>query len=251
MFKQVDLGGIPAALKRTFKLENLSFDYFIIHESRKTLAVTVLPSRIILVKAPVEAGEDRVRDLLERRYRWILKQRRYFSQFKAPQKKQYVSGETFRYRGRNYKLLVRRCSENEQVSLHHGTLTVFTRVVHNHAKIKKMLDAWFQLHAKMVFAERFAYCFANFDHGNMPGLLVRKMKRRWGSYSRKTHRVTLNPNLIQAATRHIDYVIIHELCHIDNEHHNKAFYEQLSGKLPGWELLKVELELSLLGSSNT
>ena len=56
-----------------------------------------------------------------------------------------------------------------------------------------------------------------------------------------------NRELIKAATRHIDYVIIHELCHITHRKHSRPFYELLASKLPQWQRLKAELELSLLG----
>ena len=76
--------------------------------------------------------------------------------------------------------------------------------------------------------------------------MVRRMTRRRGSYSRKTKRVVLNQDLIKAATRHIDYVIVHELCHMTHKSHSRAFYDLLAAKLPQWQRLKIELELSLL-----
>jgi predicted metal-dependent hydrolase len=81
----------------------------------------------------------------------------------------------------------------------------------------------------------------------MPALSIRKLSKRWGSYLHKTNKIFLNQELIKASTRHIDYVIIHELCHITHRQHNSAFYALLESKLPQWETLKTELELSLLG----
>ena len=86
-----------------------------------------------------------------------------------------------------------------------------------------------------------------FDYRKIPGLIIRPMKRRWGSYSYRTSRVILNQELIKASTRHIDYVIIHELCHVTHMKHDRAFYDLLASMLPRWEKLKTELELSLLG----
>ena len=86
-----------------------------------------------------------------------------------------------------------------------------------------------------------------FNYADKPGLMIRQMTRRWGSYSRKTNRVILNRELIKAATRYIDYVIVHELCHITHKEHSRAFYDLLAAKLTQWRQLKTELELSLLG----
>lgn len=232
---------------RRFEYENVAFDYHLIHEERKTVAASVLPSQAIVLKVPVGASDDRIDDFLRRKFRWILKQKRYFAQFKVRPEKRYVSGETFRYRGRSHKLLVRQNGHEEHVSLQHGTLTVFTAQPNAWGHNSTLLDQWYRDRAHAVFTQRLAVCLAMFDYDEVPGLMIKKMTRRWGSYSHKTYRVILNQELIKAATRHIDYVIIHELCHITHRKHNRVFYELLSSKLPRWQRLKTELELSLLG----
>ena len=236
--------GVPA---RRLTLENHILDYCLIREDRKTISATVFPSRILLVKAPREVEDVRIDEFLRRKLCWILKQQRYFAQFKTLGKKQYVSGETFRYRGRGYKLLIRSGDEGEQVSLRHGTLTVFMASAGASAHVKALLERWYVERARQVFVERLQACAALFDYGATPGLVIRKATRRWGSYSRKTHRVMLNLELIKAATRHIDYVLIHELCHVRHKNHDVAFYGLLQSKLPQWEKLKAELELNLFG----
>ena len=230
-----------------FAYQNVSFDYHLIREERKTIAASVLPSREVVVKAPLQASDDRIDEFLHRKYRWVLKQKRYFAQFKTTREKRYVSGETFRYRGRSYKLLIRKTGHDEHVSLQHGTLTVFTTSPKHHTHNKDLLEVWYREKAHKVFAERLDVCFHLFGHACAPGLMIKRMTRRWGSYSRMTNRVILNQELIKAATRHIDYVIIHELCHMTHEKHGHAFHDLLAAKLPHWRRLKTELELSLLG----
>ena len=233
--------------ERYFDYQNVSFEYHLIREERKTIAASVLPSQEVVVKVPLQASDDRIDDFLRRKFRWVLKQKRYFSQFKTHTEKRYLSGETFRYRGRSYKLLVRKTTHDEHVSLQHGTLTLFTISPKHHAHNKDLLEMWYRDKAHKVFAKRLDACFHLFGHTEAPGLMIRQMTRRSGSYSRKTNRVILNQELIKAATRHIDYVIIHELCHITHEKHDRAFYDLLAAKLPQWRRLKTELELSLLG----
>ncbi len=253
---------VPSVVKE-FSYKNVAFDYHLICEDRKTVAASVLPSQAIVLKVPIKATNDHIDDFLRRKFRWILKQRRFFAQFKVRPEKRYVSGETFRYRGRSYKLLIREdankkrienrklrmknSQSSECVSLQHGTLTVFTAQQGQPDHSKALLDGWFRDKAHAVFAQRLEVCLGMFDYEDAPGLMVRPMTRRWGSYSQRTNRVILNQELIKAATRHIDYVIIHELCHIRHRKHNRAFYELLASKLPQWQRLKAELELSLLG----
>lgn len=235
---------IAGAMERRFEYQNVSFDFHLMKEARKTLSATVFPSQVLVVKAPHEATDDRIHDFLRRKCRWVMKQKRYFAQFRAQRQKRFVSGESLRYRGRSYKLLVRKDGHNEHVSLEHGTLTVFTK---HGSSTKQLVGAWYADRAHRVFSERLSACFRLFDCGEPPGLMVKRMFRRWGSYSRKTNRVILNAELIKAATRYIDYVVIHELCHMTHKKHNRAFYDLLASKLPEWEKLKTELELQLLG----
>jgi predicted metal-dependent hydrolase len=82
---------------------------------------------------------------------------------------------------------------------------------------------------------------------SMPALAVRRMNRRWGSYQQRSNQIILNLELIRAATRYIDYVIVHELCHISHRKHSREFYQLLETKLPDWRRLKAELELRLPG----
>lgn len=230
---------------RNFAHENISFGYHLILEERSTMSATVFPSQMLLVKAPLEATDDKIHDFLRRKYRWILKQKRYFAQFGSQRRKSFISGEKFQYRGRSYKLLVGK--GEDRVSLHHGTLKVYTSTPGSSADTGKLLYAWFAERAYKTFSQRLSVCFPLFGYDEIPSLSVRRMTRRWGSYSQKDNRIILNCDLIKASTRHIDYVIIHELCHITHRKHNRDFHALLESKLPQWRKLKTELELHLLG----
>jgi len=235
------------AVDQRFVFEGIELNYQLIREKRKTMSASVYPSQAVLVIAPSEATEERIDEFIHRRLRWILQQKRYFAQFKRRPPKQYVSGETFRYRGRSYKLLICRDDSRERVSLQHGTLTVFTADPKDTDQVKKLIDRWYGHRMYKVFHERLDACFKRFDYEAKPTIIFKVMARRWGSYSRRTNRIILNQHLIEAATRYIDYVIIHELCHVAHRNHTREFYELLSGKLPNWERLKEELEIKLLG----
>ncbi len=244
---QLRIASAKGTVERRFSYENVSFGYYLIRENRKTVSVSVMPSQDAVVKAPIQAVDDDIDEFLRRKFRWVLKQKRYFAQFKVQPEKRYVSGETFLYRGRSHKLLIRKFGEQEHVSLQHGTLTVFTASPGLTEHSKSLLDRWCRDRAHAVFSDRLDVCLAMFDYKDVPALMVKQMTRRWGSYSHKTNRAILNRQLIKAATRHIDYVIIHELCHMTHRKHSRAFYDLLASKLPQWQHLKTELELGLLG----
>ena len=81
-----------------------------------------------------------------------------------------------------------------------------------------------------------------FDYDFVPELALRKMTKRWGSFLSQK-KVLLNPKLIKASKECIDYVIIHELCHMKYQNHSKAYYDFLTLKCPNWKQLSDELEI--------
>ena len=233
-------------MEQRFTYEDVAFDYQLILEDRKTIAATVYPNQAVAVKAPKESDPRRIDEFLTRKFRWVLKQRRFFKQFKDQSDKEYVSGEAFRYLGRSYKLLVREAEELDRVSLHHGTLIVYSSAPKDRKQTEGLLSQWYAQRAEKVFKERLKECFERFEYDECPRLVIRKLHKRWGSYLVRGNRIHLNPDLIQASKAQIDYVIIHELCHVTHNNHSRAFYDLLSAKLPKWQDLKSELELRLL-----
>jgi hypothetical protein len=233
-------------IQKRFTYEQIAFDYSLALESRKTIAIHIWPDQSVRVKAPLHATESKITGFLQRKILWILKHQRYFAQFKPRAPKEYISGETFRYLGRNYKLLIRKAEGQERVSLQHGVLTVFSLSPHDRAHTKILLDGWYLEKARNLFADRLTACLNRFPQSNLPKLGIRRLVRRWGSYSSRTHRIGLNLELIKATRSQIDYVLLHELCHITHRAHDKAFYRLLGSHLPDWKVLKAELERSLL-----
>jgi len=102
-------------MQKRFIYEQIAFDYHLTLERRKTIAVHVHPDQSVKVKAPLHAKDDKINAFLLRKIRWVLKHQRYFAKFKPRTPKEYISGETFRYLGRNYKLLVRPAPERESL----------------------------------------------------------------------------------------------------------------------------------------
>ncbi|MGD9872853.1 MAG: M48 family metallopeptidase [Kiritimatiellia bacterium] len=235
-------------MQKRFKYERIVLDYRLILERRKTISATVFPNQALVVKAPQHAAADRIDAFLRRKARWILKQQRYFARFKPKSEKEYVSGETFRYIGRGYKLLVRKTNGPERVSLQHGVLTVYSTAPKNRVHQEKLLNLWYKERAREYFPDRLQACASKYGLNIVPGLIIRPMTRRWGSFSRKTNRICLNSELIKASRRQIDYVLTHELCHISHPSHNKAFQKLLSERFPDWERVKSELEIKLLAA---
>lgn len=214
---------------------------------RKRLSITVFPEGRLRILAPEDTTTEAVLARIDRRAKWIAKQWRFFQEAAPPMPpRRYVSGETHLYLGRQYRLKVRDLenSEAEGVKLRGRFFWIATRDREDTARTQKLLDAWYEAHAKTVFAVRLEKCLAGargLDLETTPDFVVRRMTKRWGSCTARG-KILLNLELVKMPVACIDYVITHELCHLKAPHHGKEFYELLMHSLPGWEARKKRLE---------
>jgi len=196
----------------------------------------------IVLKCPHKVENERIQKFLKRKWFWMNTQLKFFEKVHRKEyKREYVSGESFLYLGRQYKLVVKR-AKKDNVRLLRGVLLVeSTKSVRDGSHTKKLIDQWFKERYETVFKERFEEMKKKFDYKKMPILKIRNMSRRWGSFLNK-EQVALNPKLIHAPKDCIDYVIIHELCHMRYKNHNKKFWDLLEKKHPKWQKVKDKLE---------
>jgi len=210
---------------------------------RKTLAIHVYPDGQVVVDAPQDASNEAIAEKVKKRASWIFKQQIQFEAYPpALPQRQYVSGETHRYLGRQYRLLVIRSAE-DKVKLAHGRLVVETADPDSTEKVKNLLQDWYRLRAKAIFAERYNHCVglvAKLNINHPQSFQLRFMSKRWGSCTSQGN-ITLNPELIAAPKDCIDYVITHELCHLKERNHSQAFYRLLASVMKDWELRRKRL----------
>lgn len=231
---------------QTFTYGKYQYDYKLLRLDRKTLSLTVLPDLSIVVRSPLNSTAERIEKFLKKKWLWLDEQIKYFKKFQSKgTKKEYVSGESFLYLGRQYKLIVR-IAKHDSVSLSKGVILCHTTdSTRSKASTKKNIDRWYAEKAKEIFAERYDAIFKKFDYTHQPKLQIKKMDRRWGSFVRGKS-IILNPLLIRTSKDCIDYVITHELCHLKHLNHTKAFYKLLAVKFPEWEKVKEKLEMRLV-----
>lgn len=211
---------------------------------RKTLSIAVHPDKSVVVKAPQSSTLEAIEESVRRRSRWIKKQISYFSQFdpRTPER-QYVGGETHVYLGRRYRLKIE-CSNVDKVLLKGKYFWIESQRC-DPSHIQKLIETWYYRKATEHLSTIFEGCWSDFNKRDYskPLLKLRKMEKRWGSLSKKGL-LTLNTRLIQTPRECIEYVVIHELCHLVHHNHSSAFYKLLDKTLPDWIARKHKLEMA-------
>ena len=232
-------------MKHVIQYGQNTIQFSVVYTDRKTLGIDVFPDQSVSVRAPKNVALEKICTKVKKRARWILKQQRAFSLLSvSTREKQYVSGETFLYLGRQFRLKVVPGEMGEEgVKLVRGYFRVFVTDPTDRVRIRTLLEHWYQIHARLQFEKRLNLCcdrLRKYGIGRPP-VAFRKMKNRWGSFT-KSGRILLNPKLIEVPVSCIDYVIIHELCHFKYPNHSGAFYEFLSLIMPEWPRVKKRLE---------
>lgn len=214
------------------------------HTSRRSLAISVLPDLSVAVTAPHGSPLALIKKKVQKRAPWILKQQDYFKAYLPKQPpRQYVSGETHLYLGRQYRLNVFE-SDKESVKLRGSYIHIGVKNRSDTSRAKTLLEGWLLAHAREQFERRLEACWERLRRQGvvpLPMLRLRRMQKRWGTCTRNGV-IYLTPSLVKAPASCIDYVIVHELCHLKHAHHGKAFYDMLRRAMPDWEQRKMRLE---------
>lgn len=214
--------------------------FAVMHTSRrKTVSISVGYDGI-RVLAPAELDDDHVVGVVRKKAPWILRKQAAYRELGGPPiEREFVSGETFYYLGRAYRLKV--VADSSAVvtrikSKGPNLLAPTPRELEptlKRAAIKSGLRQWYCGRAKQHFPRRAAILAAKIGIVPPPVRIVDQSKR-WGSCDARG-RIRLNWRLVMAPTSLIDYVIAHELCHVLEHSHSRQFWRSLEVIMPDYE----------------
>jgi len=216
--------------------------YELTFSERKRLTIHVEPDQSVCVLAPLDTSMEKVVARLQKRAGWISRQRRYFEEFiPPPPPKRFVDGETHRYLGRQYRLRFER-GDTRTAKLRGRYFHLITPKKPSATEVENLLEAWYRQRANLLLGKKVADSLqSNYFRGiEFPNLQIRKMKRRWGSCT-KSGGIIFNLNLVKAPLDCIEYVVVHELCHLKVHDHSRRYYDLLTKCMPDWEQKKKRL----------
>ncbi|MCD0455729.1 M48 family metallopeptidase [Chryseobacterium sp. LC2016-27] len=224
----------------TIKYGSVLIDYDLSFQERKNLTIKVYPDCSVKIIAPYDTPLQKIEKQIKKKAPWIIKQQREFLSYQPlTPPRLYVNGETHLYLGRQYKLRIERGNKSE-VKLFRGRIIVFCKEENS---VKEILNKWYREKAVVHFEEvlnKTLLLFKKYDIIK-PELHIRSMEKRWGSCT-PNGKIILNSELIKAPKGSIEYVIVHELCHLIYYNHTKAFYDLQESIMLDWKKWKERLE---------
>lgn len=229
-------------MKLSYEYGNQKIEFTVEYRKRKTLSIQVEAPDIITVIAPLKTSEEKTLEVVKTKSKWIVQKLFEIREMEYRKRsRQYINGESFIYMGRNYSLQIVLDSNITlpEAKLNRGKLYVYTNSKDEDV-IKKAIENWYKDKAKEKIQERIDYYQPYFDI--KPSMVkIKEQQKRWGSCSSKKV-LLFNWKCIMAPSPVIDYIVVHEMCHIVHMNHSKEFWALVKKVLPDYEDRKAWLK---------
>ena len=213
--------------------------YTLVKSRRKTIGIRIEKNGEVRVSAPIKLGRKHIEDVIREKAGWIIKK---VDEVKKKNsnivQREYVNGEKLLYLGKEYTLeVVERSSNRAEVRMQDDKIIVY--ITHGllgeqrKQTIKKILEKWYRKRFSEIVNEKTEQYSVKLNVTPRK-VFIKDQKTRWGSCSVKGN-VNFNWRLVMAPVEIIDYVVIHELCHLKVMNHSKTFWALVESMLPSFK----------------
>jgi len=213
-------------------------------DRRKTVSVAVDPVEGVLITAPPDVSVSRLDQVVHGKAQWIVERlRKAEDTDDILPPREFISGESYMYLGRHYRLKVLPRKEPDETRLERGWLVVqVARSLEEEDRsnfVRDQIVSWYRTHAEQRLRERVSKWFRQV--GAEPAtVLVKDQQKRWGSCDSKGN-LRFNWRIIQAPMRLVDYVVVHELVHLVHKDHTSEYWAMLGRIMPDYENRREDL----------
>ena len=204
----------------------------IIYSQRKTVSLAVERDASVVVRAPQGTPEEKIHRAVAAKKLWLYQKVNHAQKYPLTKsRKEFASGETILYLGRNYRLQV----SNEDISgIVFNSCFVISRK--HQSRAARLFRQWYLERARERLPRRAEY-FANAIGVRFNRVLVSDLKVSWGSCTPKSN-LNFNWRIMKAPAAVIDYIIVHELAHLLEPNHTSRFWRLVAVQVPRVEWAK-------------
>jgi hypothetical protein len=199
----------------------------------KNLHISVLPPQgKVRVSAPLQLSDTAIRMAVVKRIAWIREQQADFAAQPRQSEREMCTGETHYLWGRGYRLDVAQAAE-PSVKLKGGKIVLTSRNEITPEKRQLILQDWY----RTILRKRVEPLIQQWQErlGVTPTFIgIKRMKTKWGSCNPSTGRIWLNLELVKKPPECLEFIIVHELIHLLERHHNEQFKALMHTNLPKW-----------------
>ncbi len=220
----------------------------VVRKNIKNLHLAVYPpSGRVRVAVPLRVDDEAVRRAVILKWGWIKRQRAKFEGQERQSAREFVSGESHYYQGQRYRLnVVYHDAPPKVVVSNKTTLALFVRAGSDTAQRERVLTGWYRRQLKEMLPLLIAKWEAVLGV-KVAEWGVKRMKTKWGTCNLEARRIWLNLELVKKPVRCLEYIIVHEMVHLLERHHNDRFTAYMDKFMPHWRVYREELNRAPLG----
>lgn len=206
------------------------------------------PDGRVRMAVPLKVNDEVVRLFAISKLAWIKKHQANFKAQERESKKEFISGETHYFQGKDYLLNVIYYNGKNQVKIRDNTyIDLYVQEGSDEAQRQKVMINWYRQQLKEdipLLIEK----WSKIINVQVNDWGIKQMKTKWGTCNIEAKRIWLNLELAKKDPHCLEYVVVHEMTHLLERHHNERFTILMNKFLPNWRFYKDELNSSPLGS---
>lgn len=207
------------------------------------------PNGRVRIAAPFSVNDEAIRLFAISKLSWIKKQQRNFAAQDREEEREFISGESHYFNGRRYLLNVILASEKTRVDLHHRRIDMYIKPGTNRkgkaALLAKFYREYLNKHIPVLIKKWEKKMGLNVDQYG-----IKQMKTKWGTCNIEAKRIWVNLELAKKPYNCLEYIVVHEMVHLLERHHNNTFVAYMDKFLPQWRASKDELQRSPISHSD-
>ncbi len=198
------------------------------------------PCGEVYVSAPKQLSDKQILEILEVKLPWMKEKQEKFRKQPRKIEKKYISGERFPLWGKEYPLQVLPVSGRRNVLFQNGEIQMRIRDGSTQQQRESLLKAWYREELQRAIPA-ISQKYEEKMGVHAKEWKIKEMKTRWGTCNIAVKRIWLNLTLAWKPPECLEYVIVHELCHLLEKSHNSVFKSYMNVYFPDWKEVKKEL----------
>jgi predicted metal-dependent hydrolase len=213
--------------------------YFVVKTRRRKTSEVIVDGNTVEVRAPLDKPDHEIEQVVRNKAAWISKKQKEYREMNLHiTKPTFGENSTLPYMGKDYPFKILSQDKNS-IRFIDGefiiTLSISKPKSPTAIDIERLYEHWLMKTARFIFINKVKSYSEKLGILKPGKISIKKLKNRWGSMSKNSRTINLNVNLLKASEDVIDYIVLHELCHLKIKEHSHHFWDLLHKFMPDYQ----------------
>lgn len=230
-------------------ISNIRID--VVRKDIKNIHLAVYPpTGRVRIAAPFEIAEDAIRLFAISKLGWIKRNQKKFEEQLRITKREYKQRESHYFQGKRYLMILTETEKKPKVVLKNKKfIEIYVKPKTSAIKCHELLTHWYRVQLKKQIPSIIEK-WENILNVKVDNWKIRQMKTKWGSCNTEKKQICINLELVKKPEYCLEYIVVHEMVHLLERHHNENFQYYMDTHLPMWKQLKSELNTLPISHAN-